>query len=210
MSGMRHLCTGGDGLALKVAASCHSPAFQRLRRYQTAEGRPFGSLWTIDTGFYKYQVNRRLRGTAAALAANFGSNAPDKPDYHVENLPCDIRLSAARGGHLLRGMLYRRHRWSVPFMWRIADEHSKHPNRHRSRGYIHRRRLRCLRHLGFTRPSRRNRVMRFAGETKEKNLTLPAVRNILNQSKFSMYGFLLIGVGTALQIVGVFCGKSQM
>jgi hypothetical protein len=50
-------------------------------------------------------------------------------------------------------------------------------------------------------------VMRLAGETKEENLTLPAVQNLLNQSKLSMYGFLLIGGGTILQIGDVVLPK---
>lgn len=37
----------------------------------------------------------------------------------------------------------------------------------------------------------------------EGNLTLPPVRNLIRQSRFAMAGFLLIGLGTFLQIAGV-------
>jgi hypothetical protein len=46
-------------------------------------------------------------------------------------------------------------------------------------------------------------VSRFAGDTREQLLQLPAVQNLLEQSDFALCGFFLIGVGTALQIVGV-------
>jgi hypothetical protein len=46
-------------------------------------------------------------------------------------------------------------------------------------------------------------VTRLAGETKEQSLRLPAVKNLVSQSNFARYGFLLIAAGTGLQILGV-------
>jgi hypothetical protein len=44
---------------------------------------------------------------------------------------------------------------------------------------------------------------RLSGEYREQDLQLPAVQNLLRQSRLAMSGFVLIGVGTALQIAGV-------
>lgn len=45
-------------------------------------------------------------------------------------------------------------------------------------------------------------VTRLAGTTREENLELPAVQNLLKQSKYAVAGFALIGVGTVLQAIG--------
>jgi hypothetical protein len=44
---------------------------------------------------------------------------------------------------------------------------------------------------------------RWSGGTREQQLQLPAVQNLLQQSRFAVAGFVLIGLGTLLQIVGV-------
>ena len=46
-------------------------------------------------------------------------------------------------------------------------------------------------------------VTRFAGQTEAQNLQLPAVRNLLRQSRFAQWGFILIAIGTGLQLVCV-------
>jgi hypothetical protein len=51
-------------------------------------------------------------------------------------------------------------------------------------------------------------VTRLAGVTREENLELPAVQNLLQQSRWAMWGFLLIGFGTLLQIGSVLCAKN--
>jgi hypothetical protein len=43
-------------------------------------------------------------------------------------------------------------------------------------------------------------VSRYGG-TREQNLTLPAVKSLLRQSRCAVGGFALIGVGTILQII---------
>jgi uncharacterized membrane protein len=47
-------------------------------------------------------------------------------------------------------------------------------------------------------------LSRWSGGTREDQLKLPAVQNLISQSHFAMLGFVLIGVGTLLQIAGVF------
>ena len=46
-------------------------------------------------------------------------------------------------------------------------------------------------------------VSRLSGDVREQNLELPAVQNLLEQSHFALAGFVLIGLGTILQIAGV-------
>jgi hypothetical protein len=46
-------------------------------------------------------------------------------------------------------------------------------------------------------------VSRWSGGKREELLQLPAVQNLLQQSHFALAGFILIGFGTLLQIVGV-------
>jgi hypothetical protein len=46
-------------------------------------------------------------------------------------------------------------------------------------------------------------VMRINGNNSEEDMTLPAVRNLLRQSRFAQAGFVLIFLGTACQIVSV-------
>ncbi len=43
-------------------------------------------------------------------------------------------------------------------------------------------------------------VMRFAGETEQQDLNLPAVQNLISQSHYAFVGLIAIAVGTALQI----------
>lgn len=43
-------------------------------------------------------------------------------------------------------------------------------------------------------------VMRFNGNNRQEDLELPAVRNLIKQSRYAMTGFALIFVGTGLQI----------
>jgi hypothetical protein len=43
-------------------------------------------------------------------------------------------------------------------------------------------------------------VSRWSGGTREDQLKLPAVQNLLSQSNNAMLGFILIGIGTLLQI----------
>jgi hypothetical protein len=50
-------------------------------------------------------------------------------------------------------------------------------------------------------------VSRWSGGTREDQLKLPAVQNLISQSHHAMLGFVLIGVGTVLQIAGVLAGK---
>jgi hypothetical protein len=50
-------------------------------------------------------------------------------------------------------------------------------------------------------------VSRWSGGTREDQLKLPAVQNLISQSRFAMLGFVLIGVGTLLQISGVFADR---
>jgi cell division inhibitor SulA len=45
-------------------------------------------------------------------------------------------------------------------------------------------------------------VSRLSGDTREQDLQLPAVQNLLEQSRFALLGFILIGAGTVLQIIG--------
>jgi hypothetical protein len=44
-------------------------------------------------------------------------------------------------------------------------------------------------------------VSRWSGGTRDEQLKLPPVQNLLEQSHFALAGFILIGVGTFLQIV---------
>jgi hypothetical protein len=44
---------------------------------------------------------------------------------------------------------------------------------------------------------------RLSGDNRERDLQLPSVQNLIRQSRFAMTGFVLIGLGTALQIAGV-------
>ncbi len=46
-------------------------------------------------------------------------------------------------------------------------------------------------------------VARFNGNNRQEDLQLPAVRNLISQSRFAMSGFVLIFIGTAFQIVAV-------
>jgi hypothetical protein len=46
-------------------------------------------------------------------------------------------------------------------------------------------------------------LMRLAGETDAENLKQPAVQNLLRQSRLGFWAFLLIAIGTVLQIIGV-------
>jgi hypothetical protein len=46
-------------------------------------------------------------------------------------------------------------------------------------------------------------VSRWSGGTREEQLRLPPVQNLLEQSYFAVGGFLLIAVGTAVQICGL-------
>lgn len=46
-------------------------------------------------------------------------------------------------------------------------------------------------------------VSRFAGETREENLKLPSVQNLLKASRGAQQGFWLIVAGTAFQIVPI-------
>jgi hypothetical protein len=48
-------------------------------------------------------------------------------------------------------------------------------------------------------------IMRIPGETWEENLTLPAVKNLIDQAELAAVGFSLIAVGTALQLAVLFC-----
>ena len=48
-------------------------------------------------------------------------------------------------------------------------------------------------------------IMRIPGETLEENLTLPAVKNLIDQAELAAVGFSLIAVGTALQLAVLFC-----
>ena len=50
-------------------------------------------------------------------------------------------------------------------------------------------------------------VTRWSGGTREDQVKLPAVQNLINQSHFAMLGFVLIGAGTLLQISGVFADR---
>jgi hypothetical protein len=50
-------------------------------------------------------------------------------------------------------------------------------------------------------------VSRFSGGTREEQLKLPAVQNLLTQSNYAVLGFVLIGIGTLLQIAGVFINR---
>lgn len=50
-------------------------------------------------------------------------------------------------------------------------------------------------------------VSRFNGNNREEDLRLPAVQNLITQSRYAMFGFALIGVGTVLQIVAVWMSK---
>jgi hypothetical protein len=43
---------------------------------------------------------------------------------------------------------------------------------------------------------------RWAGSSDEENIQLPAVQNLLRQSRFASRGFAMIAAGTILQIVG--------
>jgi len=45
--------------------------------------------------------------------------------------------------------------------------------------------------------------MYLSGETRERNLQLPPVQNLLRQSQLAMVGFAFIGAGTVLQAVAV-------
>jgi hypothetical protein len=50
-------------------------------------------------------------------------------------------------------------------------------------------------------------VSRWSGGTREDQVKLPAVQNLISQSHFAMLGFVLIGVGTLLQISGMFADR---
>jgi hypothetical protein len=43
----------------------------------------------------------------------------------------------------------------------------------------------------------------LGGENRERDLQHPTVQNLIRQSRLAMWGFGLIGLGTALQIAGV-------
>jgi len=47
---------------------------------------------------------------------------------------------------------------------------------------------------------------RWSADTKEENLKLPAVRNLVEQSAAARNGLLLIALGTLLQIIGTVIG----
>jgi hypothetical protein len=44
-------------------------------------------------------------------------------------------------------------------------------------------------------------VMRINGDTEQQNLQLPAVRNLISQSRYAFWGLVGIALGTALQIL---------
>lgn len=43
---------------------------------------------------------------------------------------------------------------------------------------------------------------KWAGKTNDVNLKLPTVQKLLRQSKYAQTGFVLLGLGFALQLVG--------
>jgi hypothetical protein len=53
-------------------------------------------------------------------------------------------------------------------------------------------------------------VSRVSGDLREQDLHLPAVQNLLEQSHFALAGFVLIGLGTFLQITGVVAGARHV
>lgn len=46
-------------------------------------------------------------------------------------------------------------------------------------------------------------VSRWSGETREENLALPMVQNLLKASRSAMWGLILVAAGTSLQIVPI-------
>lgn len=46
-------------------------------------------------------------------------------------------------------------------------------------------------------------LARFGGETREQNLRLPAVQNLLNASKGARWGLYIIVAGSALQLAPI-------
>jgi len=46
-------------------------------------------------------------------------------------------------------------------------------------------------------------VSRWSGGTREDQLKLPTVQNLISQSRYAVLGFVLIGVGTLLQIAAM-------
>ena len=44
-------------------------------------------------------------------------------------------------------------------------------------------------------------LARFAGETREENLALPAVKNLLQASKGARFGLILVVCGTLMQMI---------
>lgn len=52
-------------------------------------------------------------------------------------------------------------------------------------------------------------LARFAGETFEENLKLPAVQNLLRSSRHAMWGFILVAMGTALQAAPIVLRLAQ-
>jgi hypothetical protein len=50
-------------------------------------------------------------------------------------------------------------------------------------------------------------VSRWSGGTREDELRLPAVQNLISQSHYAMLGFVLIGAGTLLQIWAIFADR---
>jgi len=52
-------------------------------------------------------------------------------------------------------------------------------------------------------------VSRWSGGTRDEQLKLPPVHNLLEQSHFAVTGFLLIAVGTAFQIGGLLLARRE-
>jgi hypothetical protein len=52
-------------------------------------------------------------------------------------------------------------------------------------------------------------VSRWSGGTRDEQLKLPPVQNLLEQSHFAVTGFLLIAVGTAFQIGGLLLARRE-
>lgn len=46
-------------------------------------------------------------------------------------------------------------------------------------------------------------VCRWSGETREEDLALPMVQNLLKASRSAMWGLILVAAGTSLQIVPI-------
>jgi hypothetical protein len=52
-------------------------------------------------------------------------------------------------------------------------------------------------------------VMRINGNNTEEDLRLPAVQNLLHQSQMAALGFVVICVGTGMQIAGTLIGSRK-